>query len=179
MRLFRTVLIAVAFAVPVAAHAKTLGEQYVAAQGIFGPKRPNTIVDGLDGRWLPLSALARRKKASAAQIDSFLKFCSPLRPPGSTIKTRDEGFSMHRVEPSREVEIDFAWIGGSAFVRNYDPEMYVKFLGFERKDDERYEDMRAQALSQTTGPANVYRPADDILVIESHGRAEIYGRCPE
>src|SRR5690606_15679029 len=142
-RFFIGALVAVTLLIPAAAQAQTLGDAYVAAHEIFGAHNFRAVTDRLDGEWLQLSRLANQEMATAQQIDEYTRFCGDQRSATVAIQAQGESFNLRQFSPQRELKISFAWIGGSSFMRSFDPQHYVEFLGLDR-DDERFVEQRAQ-----------------------------------
>ena len=165
------------------AQAGPIGEDYVAADSVFGLARPADITTGLDGNWLPLSSLAGGPGAAPVGADSIegyvQEFCGRQTAIIARLEqTSETSFVMTTGPEDTSVTYRLDWLGGSRFSRSFDPDALIAQLGLDRGDDEAAIDRRAQALRQAPREVDVYRTAADILVVQSAGRAEIYGRCP-
>lgn len=159
------------------------GEDFATAHAIFGQVQPAPIVENLDGEWLPLSTLANLDGAPAdpGTIDTYLeRFCGNDPARGATLTTLGtSGFSLRMQSGDRTVTYRYEWLGGPEFLRTFDPDDFVAYLGIERAYPDRTEDARAHALRGMSGNVSVFRVSEDILVIAAQSRTEIYGRCTD
>lgn len=178
--------IAVACAIGLALTGPVLAgtdEDFELATRLFGAVTAEPVVDGIDGKWLPLSTLANLQgtRPATGLAGSYLaRFCTSE--PTRTLTVARQGQSAFTIEqPSRanqKLTYRFDWIGGSQFVRSFDPRALFAHLGFDRLEGNKGVDARAKALQGAKPLVDIYRVSPDILVVATPPRAEIYGRCP-
>jgi hypothetical protein len=163
------------------AHAQ-VDDDFTMANRIFGQMSATSVVDGLEGEWLPLSTLANLKGADPdpGLIASLLeRICgnNPVR--GAVFKAIDQAsFEMAAASRGGDLVYRFDWLGGAQFHRSVDPETLFRVLKFDTMDGEKGIEMRARVLASNPSLVDLYRVSPDLLAMVTPQRAEIYGRCP-
>lgn len=127
------------------------------------------ILSGIDGNWIPLS-LARPGTA-----DDIRKICTVTF--NRIAATSPYAFTMNR-HFSKDVALDFSYtyVVGNTFAEHVDAD---KLLGAFGVNSPQVASARLGILSSANGHIAVFRPREDILVLQYPRRAPIiYGRCP-
>ena len=160
-----------------------IDDDFAMANRIFGQVSAASVIDEIEGEWLPLSTLSNLNGADPdpGLIASYLeRICGndPVR--GAVIKGRDEsGFDMSAPNSGGKLVYRFDWIRGAQFHRSFDPETLFSVLKYDTIKGERGIEMRASILESHTSLVDVYRVSPDLLAMATPQRVEIFGRCPE
>lgn len=141
------------------------------------------LVDGLDGEWLAMSALANLQDdlADPAMTDDLIeRFCGADKPIGIRIDTSGGAdFTVSKVMGDVEVAQTYTSVGGNRYIVGLaDTDAFIDAMGLRSDETEDAVRMRNQILSGVLGDRHVYRPSPDILVIDSRSPPEINVRCP-
>lgn len=156
--------------------AQTPGDDYVAAQKIFGAA-PGAVLDGVDGKWLPIAQLLGgiETVADAGMVGTMMdRFCAtaPLYHEITARGTAGLTLVTHKTGDSLSESYD--WLAGSQFAYTVEPDAFMSFLGMEDASDER----RSLALAERPERVALFRSAPDILVmVPDRGATSILARC--
>ncbi len=173
-------ILALALGVGLAAPAwADIGSDYAAAASIFVQTDAAQVLEGLDGEWLPLSALANGTPDAALVSSLVERFCNADPARGSTIAATGANSFTLTSAGARPVAYRFDWLSGSQFSRSVDPDALFSGLGLDAMDGKAGDDARARALEQAVQTVSLYRTSPDILVVASPQQTEILGRCPD
>ncbi|MDR7126358.1 hypothetical protein [Pseudotabrizicola sp. 4114] len=155
---------------------------FARAASIFGPVTVETVLDDIDGEWLPLSTLANLTGEApspglATSLTGRICGLDPVR--GSILTaTGESGFTVDVPSRDQALTYRFDWIGGAQFVRSVDAAALFSSLGLDAMKPERRLDAQAAALRSAATVTAVYRVSPDMIVVASPDRTEIFGRCP-
>lgn len=160
--------------------AEPTGESYALAQSVFG-KPPQTLLENIDGEWLPMSLLTGGidMPADPGLIAEFTeRFCGTERG-GKIIESRLAGLTMSSSRPNGDTLVEwYDWVGGGQYRYNVDPEAYAAYVGVPGEGADA-DDKRMQIWAQLPNWVRLYRTGDDVLVIApDKGGTSVFVRCP-
>lgn len=177
-----TLALALAIAVTGPTYSQ-IDADFAQANRIFGQVSPTTIVEGIDGEWLPLSTISNLKGAEPdpGLISSYLeRLCGgdPVR--GVVFRAVDKAsFEMTHNNAGGPVSYRFDWIGGAQFHRSFDPAALFSAFKYDTMEDDKGLEMRSRTLESMTSAVDFYRISPDLIAMATPKRVEIYGRCSE
>lgn len=131
------------------------------------------VMEGIAGKWVPISALAPKigDDAAISKACGFLYIEASQTSPFSFLLVRKS-----TRKPEHMLEYRFTFIQGYSFQRHVDDTAFIKYLGLDKPGTPVERQM--SVLRFVNGTVDVYRPARDFLVVkEMLGQTEIYGRC--
>jgi hypothetical protein len=132
-----------------------------------------TIIEGIDGRWLPILLGTGVERGDIAMMCERLGFELAAKPPYAFVMTRP----ADPKRPGSEVVYTYVSMGANRFAEQVDPAQQLHWLGLD--DETMPENMRVSALNAINGIATVFRPSADILVIQTNYAApKLFARCP-
>lgn len=159
-----------------------IDDDFAMANRILGQPSAASVIDDIEGEWLPLTVLSNLNGADPdpGLITSLLeRICGndPVR--GAIFTAIDAGsFEMAEANTAGELVSRFDWIRGAQFYRSFDPETLFSIRRFDTMDGERAIEMRASTLESRPSLVNFYRVSPDLLAMVSGQQVEIFGRCP-
>ena len=141
------------------------------AIGDYFAAAPKQVLDGIDGRWGPLSQMGVRDP----KTDSLELAC---RNSAWTISAKNSfGFTMVREGVGKSYSVTYASSAGNGFVFTTDLAQKLNFGGLD-KSDSSLDYARFAAIKSGSGLAMVYRPSANALVVQSFDTPPaIYIRC--
>ncbi|KKB07239.1 hypothetical protein VE26_10520 [Devosia chinhatensis] len=163
--------------------AAQIEDDFAEANRIFGQVSADSVVEDIEGEWLPLSVLsnAQGTDPDPGLINSLIERICGNDPVRGALMTALDGtsFEMVAANSGGELVYRFDWIAGSQFHRNVDPEALFRVFKFDTMEGENGVAMRARALEQNSSRVDLFRVSPDLLAMVTPGRAELFGRCPE
>ncbi|KAA0971843.1 hypothetical protein FPY71_01550 [Aureimonas fodinaquatilis] len=179
MRFTFSLALALAIVGPASAQ---IDEDFAKANRIFGQISAASVVDDIEGEWLPLSTLSNLNGADPdpGLVASYLeRICGNDTVRGAVIEGIDQAsFTMAAPNTGGELVYRFDWLGGAQFHRSFDPETLFRVRKFDTIEGEKGVEMRARALEASTSLVDLYRVSPDLLAMATPQRVEIFGRCP-
>lgn len=173
---------ALAFLLAVPAAAQ-IDDEFATANRIFGQVSALSVVDDIEGEWLPLTTLSNLNGSEPApgMITSHLeRFCDNDPKKGAVLTAIDDAsFEMAAANSGGELTYRFDWIRGAQFHRSVDPETLFRVFRYDTMEGEKGIEMRARVLESTPSLVDLYRVSPDLLAVAAPQRVEIFGRCPK
>jgi hypothetical protein len=131
------------------------------------------ILDGINGRWTPISALSPKIGDDALLRKACgLTFFDARR-------TSDFSFQLTRRTgnpASPTVEYRYTLVSANIFGVSADDREVLRFFGLDKPDTKLT--LRLQALKFANGLVEIYREGSDVLVMKNIlGGPDIYARC--
>lgn len=179
MRTTAMLLAAVCLSVTAKAAAPSLMDNYAAASqafmnGIVDNRQwietyRNHVLSGINGSWIPLSLV------QPVSLDDIKKVCGKTS--NKITATSPYSFKMDRHFGNNvTLDYDYTYVIGNTFAEHVDVGKLVGALGL---DSPQIASARLGVLSAANGQVTIFRPYEDVLVIQYAQRAPIiYGRCP-
>lgn len=163
------------------AHAQ-IDDDFAQANRTFGQVSAASVVDNLEGEWLPLSTISNLNGADPdpGLITSYLeRICGNDPARGAVFTSLDDAsFEMTTATSGGELVHRFDWIRGAQFHRSVDPEALFQAFKLDTMEGDKGIEMRARMLASTTSLVDLYRITPDLLAMATTQRVEVYGRCP-
>jgi hypothetical protein len=176
---------------PAKAEENTIGAHFAQAHRAFAVSSDNGVtwqrpaeflsdlLKGIDGRWVEMSTLAnvQDNHVDVSLVNSLAKkFCSTKAPTRIEIARKGEfQFIMTTATKSYGSYIALmTYKSGNVFSRSVDPIQFFKFMKVEQQPIR----LKETLLKSAVQDVRVYRPFDDVLVLQGGGLPDILIRCP-
>jgi hypothetical protein len=181
----RTLLVAVAaaLALPSAASAASLFEQYQATSALllgtagdpggYLANYPVKLIENLNGKWTNIGPL----QLTQDNQDLIAKACQ-AQPIAVAAADPSMIKMVHNQGTDHEVTTTFTSMGGNFYGQATEPGPLLHWMGLD--GDGPVAEMKVPVVQQNNGVATILRPSVDILVIQTnYGTPTILGRCPQ
>jgi hypothetical protein len=134
------------------------------------------LMDGLDGRWFPISIVAQMGPLTPEAVASA---CAEHRPMTIAVRDRYTIETSNTSSKGARYTTLYTAMRGNWFGVYTEPLALLAFLGIDPADPSRAQ-MIAVTLQLYNGLAVLRRPSSDILAVETmFGNPVVWGRCTE
>lgn len=151
-----------------------------------GPDNPESIVASIDGRWFTLNNTTRNWGEAGVGFgpddleNSRLRLCADDADESSVHEvTGPTSFDVHETIGYYDVSLTqtVTWRDGRRFDILIDKGDYLRSYGIEADDDARREEMLGYLEILIEEGVEIWRPSEDILVLDGTFGTNVIGRC--